>query len=37
MGYVSSNAYKEQSNFQRYISERADHLREQGGEVILMK
>jgi thioredoxin-related protein len=37
MDYVSSNAYKEQPNFQRYISERADRLREQGVEVILMQ
>ncbi len=36
MDYVSSNAYKKQSNFQRYIDERADHLREQGIEVNLM-
>jgi thioredoxin-related protein len=36
MEYVSSGAYKTQSNFQRYIDERADHLREQGIEVNLM-
>ena len=37
MDYVSSGAYKKQSNFQRYIDERADHLREQGIEVDLME
>lgn len=37
MDYVSSGAYKKQSNFQRYIDERADHLREQGIEVNLME
>jgi thioredoxin-related protein len=37
MDYVASNAYKSQSNFQRYIDERADHLREQGIEVNLME
>ncbi len=37
MDYVSSNAYRNQSNFQRYIDERADHLREQGIEVNLME
>ena len=36
MDYVASGAYKRQSNFQRYIDERADHLREQGIEVNLM-
>ena len=36
MDYVASGAYKQQSNFQRYIDERADHLREQGIEVNLM-
>jgi hypothetical protein len=36
MDYVSSGAYKTQSNFQRYIDERADHLREQGIEVNIM-
>ena len=36
MDYVASGAYKSQSNFQRYIDERADHLREQGIEVNLM-
>jgi thioredoxin-related protein len=37
MDYVSSNAYQRQSNFQRYIDERADHLREQGVVIDLMK
>lgn len=37
MDYVSSGAYKTQSNFQRYVDERADHLREQGIEVNLME
>jgi len=37
MDYVSSGAYKTQSNFQRYIEKRAEHLREQGIEVNLMK
>jgi len=37
MEYVSSGAYKKQSNFQRYVDERADHLREQGIEVNLME
>ena len=37
MDYVSSNSYQEQSNFQRYIDERADHLREQGIDVNLME
>ncbi len=36
MEYVASGAYKTQSNFQRYIDKRADQLREQGIEVILM-
>ncbi len=37
MAYVSSAAYKTQSNFQRFVDERADHLREQGLEVDLME
>jgi thioredoxin-related protein len=37
MEYVASGAYKTQSNFQRYIDKRADHLREQGIEVNLME
>ncbi len=37
MDYVASGAYKTQSNFQRYIDERADHLRELGVEVNLME
>lgn len=36
MDYVTTTAYLEQPNFQRYIDERADHLREQGIEVNLM-
>lgn len=36
MDYVASNAYKQQPNFQRYIDERADHLREQGMVINLM-
>lgn len=36
MDYVSSGAYKEQPNFQRYIDNRAHDLREQGIEVDLM-
>lgn len=37
MDYVSSGAYKTQTNFQRYVDQRADHLREQGIEVNLME
>ena len=37
MDYVASEAYKTQSNFQRYVDKRADHLREQGIEVNLME
>ncbi len=37
MDYVSSGAYKTQGNFQRYIDQRADHLREQGAEINLME
>lgn len=36
MDYVSSNSYKTQTVFQRYIDTRADHLREQGIVVDLM-
>jgi thioredoxin-related protein len=36
MDYVTTGAYLEQPNFQRYIDARADHLREQGIEVNLM-
>ncbi|HED33254.1 MAG TPA: thioredoxin [Gammaproteobacteria bacterium] len=36
MDYVSSGAYKKESNFQRYIDKRAEHLREQGITVDLM-
>jgi thioredoxin-related protein len=37
MDYVSSKAYLEQPNLQRYIDKRADALREQGIEVDLME
>ena len=37
MDYVASGAYKKQPNFQVYIGERAEHLREQGIEVDMMK
>lgn len=37
MDYVASGAYLKQTNFQRYIDARADHLREQGIEVDLME
>ena len=37
MDYISTGAYKTQSNFQRYIDARADHLREKGVEVDLMR
>ena len=37
MDYVASGAYLTQPNFQRYIDERADHLRELGIEVNLME
>lgn len=37
MEYVASGAYKTHPNFQRYIDERADHLRETGVEVNLME
>jgi thioredoxin-related protein len=37
MDYVASGRYKTESNFQRYIDERADHLREMGVEVNLME
>lgn len=33
LDYVVSNAYKEQPSFQRYLTERADHIREQGKDV----
>lgn len=36
MDYVASDAYKTQTNFQRYIDARADSLHEQGIEVNLM-
>lgn len=37
LDYVSSEAYKEQPNLQRFIQARADKLHEQGIEVDLMK
>lgn len=37
MDYVSSEAYKSQKNFQRYIDKRAHDLRAQGIEVDIMK
>ncbi len=33
MDYVASDAWQEQPNFQRYISARADHIRESGADV----
>ena len=33
MDYVASDAWQEQPNFQRYISSRADHIRESGTNV----
>lgn len=33
MDYVASDAWQEQPNFQRYISARADHIRESGSDV----
>lgn len=36
MDYVSSEAYKKQPNFQRYIDDRAHQLREQGIQVDIM-
>jgi thioredoxin-related protein len=37
MDYVASGSYKNQSNFQRYIEDRADKFRKQGIEVDIMK
>jgi len=37
MDYVTSGAYKTQTNFQRYIDARADQLEEQGIHVDIMK
>lgn len=37
MEYVASGAYRKQPEFQRFVQERADHLREQGVEVDLWK
>ena len=33
LDYVLSGAYKDQPSFQRYLSERAEHIREQGKDV----
>ena len=37
MDYITSEAYKKEKNFQRYIDGRANRLREQGIEVDIMK
>lgn len=37
MEYIASGAYRRQPNLQRYIQERAEHLREQGVAVDLME
>jgi len=37
MDYVASGAYMTQPEFQRFVQERADHLREQGVEIELWK
>lgn len=37
MEYVASGAYRTQPEFQRYVQDRADHLREQGVDVDLWK
>jgi thioredoxin-related protein len=37
LDYVASGAYKTQAEFQRFVQERADHMREQGIEVDLWK
>lgn len=37
MEYVTSGSYKTQPEFQRYVQDRADHLREQGVEVDIWK
>lgn len=37
MEYVASGAYRKQPEFQRFVQERADHMREQGIEVDLWK
>lgn len=37
MAYVASGAYKSQPEFQRFVQERADRLREQGHEVDLWR
>ncbi len=35
MDYVASGAYRNQTEFQRFVQDRADHMREQGIEVDL--
>ncbi len=35
MDYIASGAYREQPEFQRFVQDRADHMREQGIEVDL--
>ncbi len=37
LDYVASGAYRKQPEFQRYIDERAEHLREQGVSIDLMR
>jgi thioredoxin-related protein len=37
LDYVASGAYRSQPEFQRFVQERADHLREQGIEVDIWK
>ena len=37
MEYVASGAYRKQPEFQRFVQERADHMREQGMTVDLWK
>jgi hypothetical protein len=35
--YVLDGSYKEQPSFQRYLSDRAEHFREQGQDVDIWK
>ncbi len=37
MDYISSNSYKTQANFQRYVESRANRLRKQGVKINLME
>ncbi len=37
LDYVLSGAYRRQPSFQRYLSSRSEHIREQGGDVDLWK